>query len=153
MDDAGTRPGCWNDPLRLAGLSAVCAVADAALPEREPHPGLYEALGCAARCAWPTIHSAMPGSPSMCGGRLGLSDAISDTASTSRPAPQTGTRTTTWPIVSPADRAGPCRCAAGEPYRDKLLALAGLPGRRSGIATAAFGRPARGRAGSDRVFP
>ncbi len=33
-----------DDPLRLAGLSAACAVAEAALPEREPHPGLYRRL-------------------------------------------------------------------------------------------------------------
>ena len=33
-----------DDPLRLAGLAAVCAVADASLPEREPHPALFEAM-------------------------------------------------------------------------------------------------------------
>lgn len=33
-----------DDPLRLAGLSAACAVAEAALPEREPHPELYYRL-------------------------------------------------------------------------------------------------------------
>ncbi len=33
-----------DDPLRLAGLSAVCAVAEAALPEREPHPETYARL-------------------------------------------------------------------------------------------------------------
>ena len=34
-----------DDPDRLAGLAAACAVADAALPEREPHPAVYEAFG------------------------------------------------------------------------------------------------------------
>ena len=33
-----------DDPMRLAGLSAVCAVAEAALPEREPHPETYARL-------------------------------------------------------------------------------------------------------------
>lgn len=33
-----------NDHLRLAGLSAACAVTEVALPEREPHPALYESL-------------------------------------------------------------------------------------------------------------
>lgn len=33
-----------DDPLRLAALSAAAAVAEAALPEREPHPAIYERL-------------------------------------------------------------------------------------------------------------
>src|SRR5690606_41790928 len=32
-----------DDPARLAALSAVCALIDAALPEREPHPNLFAA--------------------------------------------------------------------------------------------------------------
>jgi len=35
-----------DDPLRLAGLVSMCAVAEAALPEREPHPAVYR--GCLA---------------------------------------------------------------------------------------------------------
>lgn len=34
----------FNDPLRLAALASACALADAALPEREPHPAVYAAL-------------------------------------------------------------------------------------------------------------
>jgi len=30
-----------NDPLRLAGLTALCALAETALPERQHHPALY----------------------------------------------------------------------------------------------------------------
>src|SRR5687768_9265737 len=30
-----------DDPVRLAGLSALVAVIETALPEREAHPGLY----------------------------------------------------------------------------------------------------------------
>jgi DNA repair protein RecO (recombination protein O) len=33
-----------DDPLRLAALSSATAVADAALPDREPHPAVYERL-------------------------------------------------------------------------------------------------------------
>lgn len=33
-----------NDPGRLACLAALAAVADAALPEREPHPRAYEGM-------------------------------------------------------------------------------------------------------------
>ena len=34
----------FDDSLRLAGLSSVCAVLEMALPEREPHPEVYESL-------------------------------------------------------------------------------------------------------------
>lgn len=33
-----------DDPLHLAMLSALCAVADGALPEREPHPRVFQGL-------------------------------------------------------------------------------------------------------------
>jgi DNA repair protein RecO (recombination protein O) len=33
-----------DDPLRLAALASVCALAEAALPEREPHPAVYQAM-------------------------------------------------------------------------------------------------------------
>jgi DNA repair protein RecO (recombination protein O) len=32
-------------PDRLAGLGAACALLDAGLPERDPHPSLYRSLG------------------------------------------------------------------------------------------------------------
>lgn len=34
-----------DDPLGLAGLAAVCAVADIVLPEREPHEDVFAATG------------------------------------------------------------------------------------------------------------
>ncbi len=51
-----------DDPVRLAALSAICAVADAALPEREPHGPLYEGLGILLAAladddgAWPAVY-------------------------------------------------------------------------------------------------
>jgi DNA repair protein RecO (recombination protein O) len=33
-----------DHPGRLAGLGSACALLDATLPERDPHPGLYDAL-------------------------------------------------------------------------------------------------------------
>lgn len=36
--------GLLDDPLRLAALGAACALLEAALPERDPHPRLYAAL-------------------------------------------------------------------------------------------------------------
>ena len=39
------RPAAFlDDPLRLAGLSAACAVAEVAMPEREPHPAAFAGL-------------------------------------------------------------------------------------------------------------
>ena len=51
----------FDDALALAGLSAAAAVAQAALPEREPHPGAYlafEAFTSALASAdiWPAIY-------------------------------------------------------------------------------------------------
>ncbi|MGQ0676740.1 MAG: DNA repair protein RecO [Rhodospirillales bacterium] len=33
-----------DDPARLAGLASACAIVEAALPEREPHPGAFDGL-------------------------------------------------------------------------------------------------------------
>ena len=33
---------CLDDPARLAALSSACATLDAALPEREPHPDIFD---------------------------------------------------------------------------------------------------------------
>lgn len=33
---------CLDDPARLAALSSACSLVDVALPEREPHPDLFE---------------------------------------------------------------------------------------------------------------
>ena len=38
-----TAAGLMTAPRRLAGLASACAIAEAALPEREPHPALYDA--------------------------------------------------------------------------------------------------------------
>ena len=55
------RPAAFlDDPLRLAGLSAACAVAEVALPEREAHPaafvGLTTLLGALDQDVWPAIY-------------------------------------------------------------------------------------------------
>jgi DNA repair protein RecO (recombination protein O) len=41
----GAAARLFNDPLRLAALASACALADSALPEREPHPAVHDALG------------------------------------------------------------------------------------------------------------
>lgn len=47
-----------DDALKLSALSAACAILDAALPEREPHPELFDGLSellmaIAERADWP----------------------------------------------------------------------------------------------------
>lgn len=43
VEPVRSRAGVLGDRLQLAGLNAVCAMARMALPEREPHAGLYAA--------------------------------------------------------------------------------------------------------------
>ena len=51
---------CFDDAARLAALSAACATLDAALPEREPHPDVFDDVAALAaalserRPDWPT---------------------------------------------------------------------------------------------------
>ena len=45
LEPVGEGPSVlFDDPLALAGLAAAAAVAQGALPEREPHPGAFLAL-------------------------------------------------------------------------------------------------------------
>jgi len=45
LEAAGEGPASlFDDPLALAGLSAAAALAAGALPEREPHPGAFDAF-------------------------------------------------------------------------------------------------------------
>lgn len=43
-DGCGPGPLVLDDPLRLGALLSACGLCDAALPEREGHPGLYHGL-------------------------------------------------------------------------------------------------------------
>src|SRR6185312_8993062 len=49
-----------DDASELSGLAAACAMADTALPEREPHPAMYEGfhafLGVLGHPGWPAIY-------------------------------------------------------------------------------------------------
>src|SRR5204863_5993773 len=46
-----------DDAAELAGLAAACVVVDSALPEREPHPAIFEGLhaflGALGHEGWP----------------------------------------------------------------------------------------------------
>lgn len=61
LEPVGEGPSVlFDDPLALAGLNAAAAVAQGALPEREPHPGAFlafEALmsAFAIPAVWPAV--------------------------------------------------------------------------------------------------
>jgi DNA repair protein RecO (recombination protein O) len=110
--------GILDDPLRLAGLSAACAVADSALPEREPHRAVYESLRTLLQAL-----SALP-TQSWAGTyarfELGLLKDLGFGLDLARCA-ATG-RNDTLAYVSPRSGRAVSRAAA-EPYRDRLLPL------------------------------
>lgn len=108
--------GVLDDPGRLAALSSVCAVANAALPERDAHEDVYDAsLAVLASldddAVWPSA---------MVKWELGLLGALGFGLDLGACA-ATGV-TTELAFVSPRSGRAVSR-AAGEPYRDRLLAL------------------------------
>lgn len=109
-----------DDPLRLAALSAACAMCEIALPEREAHISVFESLDA--------LLGTLDGEGETWAagyvrwelgllGALGFGLDLSSCAATGR--------TTELVYVSP--RSGRAvSVSAGEPYRDKLLALPGF---------------------------
>ena len=104
-----------DDAVQLAGLSAACAVLEAALPEREPHPGVFEGLcallGALGHAGWPAIYVHL---------ELGLLQELGFGLDLKACA-ITGSRDD-LAYVSPRSGRAVARRAA-EPYKDKLLAL------------------------------
>lgn len=109
-----------DDPLRLAGLTSLAATASAALPEREPHPPVFEA----ALAVLDAIEASPPDSIAWVAGlvrwelgllrELGFALDLSACAATGQVDDLT--------YVSPrSGRAVNTEAAA--PYRDKLLPL------------------------------
>ncbi len=104
-----------DDPGRLAALAAACALSEAALPERQPHPAAFVALEALlealASPAWPSVYVHWElallrdlgfGLDLTACAATGLNDGLA--------------------FVSP--RSGRAvSLSAGEPYRDKLLPL------------------------------
>lgn len=107
-----------DDGARLAAMASACAVADGALPEREPHPALYtgtcallDLLENAPDEIWPAAYIRW---------ELGLLAELGYGLDL-RHCAVTGTGDDlVW--VSPRTGRAVSR-SAGEPYRDKLLAL------------------------------
>ncbi|MEE9251567.1 MAG: DNA repair protein RecO [Alphaproteobacteria bacterium] len=112
-----------DDPLRLAALSAACALAEAALPEREPHEAVFQGLlallsalespaaNAAGALSWPPTYVRWElmllkelgfGLDLSCCAATGASDGLA--------------------YVSPKSGRA-VSSSAGAPYRDRLLPL------------------------------
>jgi len=117
LEPVGEGPSAlFDDGLALTGLAAAAAVAQGALPEREPHPGAFlafEALMAAFQIpdVWPAIFVRF---------EAGLLDDLGFGLDLSRCAVTGAMDDLIW--VSP--RTGRAVSAeAGAPYADKLLKL------------------------------
>ena len=107
-----------DDPARLAALSAACAVVEAVIPEREPHPGLYAATGAlldalsgGERDIWPAVYIQW---------ELGLLHELGFGLDLGSCAATGETENLIY--VSPRTGRAVSR-AAGEPYRERMLTL------------------------------
>lgn len=112
---ANLSAGLLDDPLRLAALQAICAVAEAALPERERHRAVYDGmiglLGALGGESWPGLYVRWElALLSDLGFGLDLSTCAA-----------TGSNDDLAFVSPKSGRA--VSASAGEPYRDRLLAL------------------------------
>lgn len=111
-----------KDRLRLAGLSAACAVAEASLAERQPHPAVFDALlallevleGEGGDGHWPSAYVKWELGLL---GELGYGLDLSACAATGR--------NDQLAYVSPKSGRA-VSLAAGEPYKGALLPLPGF---------------------------
>lgn len=109
-----------DEPLRLAALAAAAAVAESALPEREPHPrayagllGLLAALTAADQAAVDWAAAYVRWELDLLA-ELGFGLDLSECAAT-------GSNDRLIYVSPKSGRA--VSAAAGEPYRDRLLSL------------------------------
>ena len=104
-----------RDALKLSALSAACAVAEGALAEREPHQPVFEGLlallGSFEHDDWPSAYVKWELGLL---GEVGFALDLSECASTGQ--------NDQLAYVSPKSGRA-VSLAAGEPYKDKLLAL------------------------------
>ncbi|ACI98886.1 DNA repair protein RecO [Rhodospirillum centenum] len=127
--ERATAAGLLEDPLRLAALSSACALVDAALPEREPHPALFDAtlalFDALQTEVWAEIYVRW---------EIGLLEEAGFGLDFGSCAATGITDNDQLAYVSP--RTGRAvSLSAGEPYRDRLLALPPfLVGRSAGGA-------------------
>jgi DNA repair protein RecO (recombination protein O) len=126
----GYAAAALDDPLALAGLTSMCSLARL-LPERDPHPSLYEVtlfvLGFLDdNAVWPAL---MVRWELALLGELGLGLDLGECAATG----------SNDQLIYVSPRTGRAVSAsAGEPYKDRLLALPGFLARgRPGAPTVA----------------
>lgn len=115
--EKATAAGLLDDPLRLAALSSACALMDAGLAEREPHPALFDAtlaLFTALQTeVWAEIYVRW---------EIGLLEELGFGLDLSRCAATGITANDQLGYVSP--RTGRAvSLSAAEPFKDKLLPL------------------------------
>lgn len=112
---ANVSAGLLDDPLRLAALQALCAVAEAALPERERHRAVYvgmlDLLGILGGDTWAGHYVRWELALLT---DLGFGLDLSTCAATGS--------NDDLAFVSPKSGRA-VSASAGEPYRDRLLAL------------------------------
>ena len=104
-----------DDPARLAALTAACALSEAALPEREPHPGAFDGLAA--------LIEALPGAgfaAAYVRWELALLTELGFGLDLGRCAATGVAEGLTF--VSPRSGRAVSQTAA-EPYRDRLLKL------------------------------
>jgi len=117
LEPVGEGPAAlFDDPLALAGLSAAAAVAQGALPEREPHPGAFLAFEALASAfvhpdVWPAVFVRY---------EVGLLEELGFGFDFSRCAATGSTDDLVY--VSPKSGRAVSR-DAGAPYKDRMLAL------------------------------
>ncbi|MBX3486003.1 DNA repair protein RecO [Phenylobacterium sp.] len=117
LEPQGEGPAAlFDDPLALAGIAAAAAVTAGALPEREPHPGAFlafEALSAALLHPeiWPAVFVRF---------EAGLLQDLGFGLDLSRCAATGAVDDLVY--VSPRTGRAVSR-EAGEPYKDRLLAL------------------------------
>jgi len=125
--ERATAAALLDDPLRLAALASACALIDAGLPEREPHPALYEAtlalFGALDGDVWAEVYVRW---------ELGLLEEMGFGLDLTRCAATGSTDNDQLAFVSP--RTGRAvSLSAAEPFKDKLLPLPPfLVGRSAG---------------------
>lgn len=104
-----------DDPARLAALTSACALSEAALPEREPHPGAFDGLEA--------LIAALPGADfatAYVRWELALLTELGFGLDLGRCAATGAMEHLTF--VSPRSGRAVSEAAA-EPYRDRLLKL------------------------------
>ena len=113
--EAGLPHGILEDPLKLSALLSACALCDAALPEREGHPGLYR--------GFQTLIEMMSGevwSAAYIYWEIALLKELGYGLDLTKCAGGGDAKTLAY--VSPKSGCA-VSYAAGEPYKDRLLEL------------------------------